>query len=84
MNISLPGRRHSSSKWPPSSELVLVLAQRNGELADCTSLFASEIGKVDQALLLLGSIEISDYLDLIVRPADLAEFVNGLLKVLLA
>jgi CelD/BcsL family acetyltransferase involved in cellulose biosynthesis len=33
-------------------------------------------------LLLLGSIEISDYLDLIVRPADLPRFVTGLLDFL--
>ncbi|MBC6938633.1 MAG: GNAT family N-acetyltransferase [Anaerolineae bacterium] len=32
--------------------------------------------------MLLGSIEISDYLDLIVRPADLSRFVTGLLDFL--
>jgi hypothetical protein len=32
-----------------------------------------------QALLLVGSIEISDYLDLIVREADLPRFLSGLL-----
>lgn len=31
------------------------------------------------ALMLVGSIEISDYLDLIVRPADLSRFLGGLL-----
>ncbi|MCS7011429.1 MAG: GNAT family N-acetyltransferase [Anaerolineales bacterium] len=71
-------------EWPPSSELVLVLAQRNGDLAGIAPLFFAPNRQGEPALLLLGSIEISDYLDLIVRPADLAEFVNGLLKVLLA
>jgi hypothetical protein len=45
-------------------------------------LFAAKNRDGDPALLLLGSIEISDYLDLIVRPTDLSAFISGLLDFL--
>ena len=35
-------------------------------------------------LLLLGSIEISDYLDVLVRPAEARQFVEGMLDFLAA
>jgi len=68
-------------EWP-DSELVVVLSRQNGQLAGVAPLFASRNQDGDQALLLLGSIEISDYLDLIVRPTDLSAFISGLLDFL--
>ncbi len=66
-----------------SADLLLVSARRLGQLVGIAPLFLAEHdGR--RALLLLGSIEISDYLDLIVRPADLAEFLAGLLDFLQA
>jgi CelD/BcsL family acetyltransferase involved in cellulose biosynthesis len=60
------------------AELALISANENDKLIGIAPLFLSEhVGK--QALLLLGSIEISDYLDLIVRADDLPRFLSGLL-----
>ena len=62
-------------------ELVLVSASENGQLVGLAPLFI-ETWEDRQALLLVGSIEISDYLDLIVRAADLPRFISGLLDFL--
>jgi len=63
------------------AELVLVSARENGRLIGIAPLFLAEYdGR--PALLLVGSIEISDYLDLIVRPADLTRFLSPLLDFL--
>jgi len=68
-------------EWP-ESELAVVAAHQAGRLAGIAPLFSSRNRDQDQALLLLGSIEISDYLDIIVRPADLSIFLPGLLDFL--
>jgi CelD/BcsL family acetyltransferase involved in cellulose biosynthesis len=65
-------------EWP-ESELFIVTARQNGRLAGIAPLFFAQQRDSDPALLLLGSIEISDYLDLIVRPVDLPAFLSGLL-----
>jgi CelD/BcsL family acetyltransferase involved in cellulose biosynthesis len=62
-------------------ELVLVSASENDQLIGIAPLFLAEYdGR--KALLLVGSIEISDYLDLIVREADLPRFLSGLMDFL--
>ncbi len=61
--------------------LALVSASENGRLVGLAPLFQAE-HEGRQVLLLLGSIEISDYLDLIVRPADLPRFLSGLINFL--
>jgi CelD/BcsL family acetyltransferase involved in cellulose biosynthesis len=63
------------------AQLILVSAQEAGRLVGIAPLFLAEHDG-GPALLLLGSIEISDYLDLIVRPADLSAFLSGLLDFL--
>jgi CelD/BcsL family acetyltransferase involved in cellulose biosynthesis len=60
------------------AELVLVSARENDQLIGIAPLFLTEYDGLS-ALMLIGSIEISDYLDLIVRPADLPRFIGGLL-----
>jgi CelD/BcsL family acetyltransferase involved in cellulose biosynthesis len=65
-------------EWP-GAELALVAARQDGRLAGIAPLFFAKNREGLPSLLLLGSIEISDYLDLIVRPADLPAFVRGLL-----
>lgn len=68
-------------EWQADSELVIVSATRDDRLIGIAPLFRAEhSGR--KALLLLGSIEVSDYLDFIVRPADLDEFLAGLLPFL--
>ena len=55
--------------------LALISAHQNGELIGIAPLFLKE-----QTLMLLGSVEISDYLDLIVHPEHLEPFGVGLLN----
>ena len=69
-------------EWP-EAELALVSARENGRLAGIAPLFLTE-HEGRKVLMLLGSIEISDYLDLIVRGEDLPAFLSGLLGFLAA
>ncbi|MBT3338295.1 MAG: GNAT family N-acetyltransferase [Anaerolineae bacterium] len=62
-------------------ELAIITAERDGELIGIAPLF-STIYEDQPSLLFLGSIEISDFLDFIVREADLADFISGLLDFL--
>ncbi|HET9905644.1 MAG TPA: GNAT family N-acetyltransferase [Anaerolineales bacterium] len=59
------------------AELVLVSARDNDQLIGIAPLFVAEY-EGRQALLLVGSIEIADYLDLIVREPDLSRFLSAL------
>jgi len=68
-------------EWP-QSELAIVTARQDGALLGVAPLFFATNRLARPALLLLGSIEISDYLDLIVRPRDLDAFTRGLLPFL--
>ncbi|HEX6269573.1 MAG TPA: GNAT family N-acetyltransferase [Anaerolineales bacterium] len=61
-----------------TADLVLVSASENDRLIGIAPLFITEYDG-QQALMLVGSIEISDYLDLIVRAEDLLRFLSGLL-----
>ena len=63
------------------AELVLISARENDQLVGIAPLFKSQYDRRD-ALLLIGSIEISDYLDLIVRLDDLPRFLSGLMDFL--
>ena len=63
------------------AELVLVSAREDEKLIGIAPLFISEYDG-QSALLLIGSIEISDYLDLIVQIDNHARFVTGLLDFL--
>lgn len=67
-------------EWP-QAELAIVTAEKDGKLAGVAPFFKAEYqGK--PSLLLLGAIEISDYLDVICAPANLAEFLTELFKFL--
>jgi CelD/BcsL family acetyltransferase involved in cellulose biosynthesis len=63
------------------TELVLVAAREDEKLIGIAPLFLSEY-EGQAALLLNGSIEISDYLDLIVTSNDHTRFISGLLDFL--
>ena len=65
-------------EWP-ESELAIETGHQDGRLVGIAPLFATDNRDAAPALLLLGSIEISDYLDIIVRPADLSIFLPGVL-----
>ena len=64
-----------------NAELVLISAVANDQLIGIAPLFIAEY-EGQRALMLVGSIEISDYLDLIVREGDVALFLAGLLDFL--
>jgi CelD/BcsL family acetyltransferase involved in cellulose biosynthesis len=68
-------------EWP-DGELTLVTACEDGRLAGIAPFFATTNRDGQPALLLLGSIEISDYLDLIVRREELDRFLLGALDLL--
>ena len=61
-----------------AGELAIITAERDGELVGIAPFFQSSYNE-KPTLLFLGSIEISDFLDFIVREADLAKFLHGLL-----
>ncbi len=62
-------------------ELYIVTARReDGQLIGIAPLFETNNREGEPALMLLGSIEISDYLDIIARPEDLPAFMDGLLN----
>ena len=62
-------------------ELYVVTARREqGELIGIAPLFLTDNRDGEPALMLLGSIEISDYLDVIARPEDLPAFLEALLE----
>jgi CelD/BcsL family acetyltransferase involved in cellulose biosynthesis len=65
------------------AELVLISATENDQLIGLAPLFIADYDG-QRALMLVGSIEISDYLDLIVRQADLPRFVSGLFDFVLS
>ncbi|HTX79955.1 MAG TPA: GNAT family N-acetyltransferase [Longilinea sp.] len=67
-------------EWP-AAQLAVIIARRAGQLVGIAPLFVAD-HQGQSSLMLLGSIEVSDYLDLLVRPADLEAFVAGLLDYL--
>src|SRR6185436_15236868 len=69
-------------EWKQAT-LVLVSATENDQVVGIAPLFITEYDG-QQALMLVGSIEISDYLDLIVREDDLLRFLSGLLDFLVS
>jgi CelD/BcsL family acetyltransferase involved in cellulose biosynthesis len=73
-------KTRGGGEWK-NAELVLVSATEGDQLIGIAPLFLEEY-EGRKALLLVGSIEISDYLDLIVREADLSRFLSGLIDFL--
>jgi CelD/BcsL family acetyltransferase involved in cellulose biosynthesis len=73
-------KTRGGGEWD-QAELVLISGSESGMPVGIAALFkAQHDGRT--ALLLAGSIEISDYLDLIVRADDLQRFLGGLLDLL--
>ncbi len=79
--LQLWWQTRGGGEWQ-NGELALVTARRDGKLAAAAPLFYTPDHQGQAALLLLGSIEISDYLDLLVRPPDLPVFLDALLPFL--
>jgi CelD/BcsL family acetyltransferase involved in cellulose biosynthesis len=68
-------------EWP-DGELAIVTAWEGQHLIGVAPLFSAENRDGEPALMLLGSIEISDYLDIIARPENVTRFLSELLPFL--
>jgi len=67
-------------EWEAGDLYVIIARTEEDEIVGIAPLFFTKNRDGKDTLMLLGSIEISDYLDLIVRPKDLASFVDALLE----
>ncbi len=65
-------------EWAHGDLFVVLGYEDDGRLAGIAPLFFTENLEGEPALMLVGSIEISDYLDLIVSPANLNAFAKAL------
>jgi CelD/BcsL family acetyltransferase involved in cellulose biosynthesis len=68
-------------EWPQNAQLFILTGWDGSDLKGIAPFFSVKENGRDN-LYLLGSIEISDYLDFIVRPDDLEVFINSLLAYL--
>jgi hypothetical protein len=71
-------KTRGGGEWQHAS-LALMTAREGDRLVGIAPLFHAVNRAGETALLLLGSIEISDQLDLIVRPGDLPNFLSACL-----
>jgi len=78
---TLGGGEWKDRDGAPPPLLVLISATENDHLVGIAPLFIAE-HEGQSALMLVGSIEISDYLDLIVREQDVARFLSELIDFL--
>jgi CelD/BcsL family acetyltransferase involved in cellulose biosynthesis len=69
-------------EWSDCELFVLTTRDDQGKLMGIAPMFQTENRDGEPALMLLGSVEISDYLDVIARPEDLPEFIRALLAYL--
>ena len=65
-----------------NAELAIAAAFQNGKLMGIAPLFFSRNKENEPALLLIGSIEVSDYLDIIIQPEKNASFIKELFEFL--
>jgi CelD/BcsL family acetyltransferase involved in cellulose biosynthesis len=68
-------------EWPEAN-LVLITAREAGKLVGIAPLFLALDKEKNPALFNTGSIEVSDYLDLLVLPQHMEEFISGLFNFL--
>lgn len=68
-------------EWPVA-DLLLITARENGRLVGIAPLFYTPDYQGKACLMIVGSIEVSDYLDLIAEPQDMPAFAAGLLAFL--
>jgi len=65
-------------EWPEAS-LLIFAARENGKLVGLAPLFSTPMPDGSTAVLNVGSIEVSDFLDIIVLPECREEFIDKLL-----
>src|SRR4030067_190532 len=67
-------------EWSHGELYIVTARAEDGRLIGIAPLFLTENRESEPALMLLGSIEISDYLDVIARPEDMPAFLEALLE----
>lgn len=67
-------------EWSHGDLYVICGRNEDGQLRAIAPLFLTENPDGEPGLMLLGSIEISDYLDFIVRPEDMPQFFSRVLE----
>jgi len=73
------------AEWQPeNSVLRIITAREHGELVGIAPLFLSSKPEWQPALRLIGSVEVSDYLDLLTSSESLPDFLSGILTFLRA
>jgi len=77
--LSIWWETRGGGEWPTDTQLCLLSAHENGQLVGLAPLFFAANRDGLPVLMLVGSIEISDYQDLIVSPEHHPAFVTGLL-----
>ena len=65
-------------EWSQGDLFVVIARDGEGRLAGIAPMFFGQNRQGEPALMLLGSIEISDYLDVIAKPGDLPQFIEAL------
>ena len=73
-------RTLGGGEWAQGELYVVIARHENGELGGVAPLFITDNLEGRATLMFLGSIEISDYLDIIARPEDLSAFLDILLE----
>ncbi len=73
-------RTMGGGEWPQGELYIYTARMPQGDLCGIAPLFLTKNQEGEAALMLLGSIEISDYLDVIARPEDLPGFLSLLLE----
>ena len=76
-------RTRGGGEWPENARLMLILAHADEQLIGIAPFFLAE-HQGALTILLLGSTEISDFLDFICEPQYLHSFIAGLMEFLLA
>lgn len=69
-------------EWPEGQLWVLLGRDTAGQLLGVAPFFLSHNRNGERVLMLLGSVEIADYLDFIARPQDLPAFIAAVLDFL--
>lgn len=72
-------RHKGGGEWPQDSQLMLAAGYEGGRLVGIAPLF-SPAGTQQKKLVFIGSIEISDYLDIICLPDHKEGFIQALLN----
>jgi CelD/BcsL family acetyltransferase involved in cellulose biosynthesis len=66
-------------EWPESALYIIAARDNDGKLLGAAPMFLSKNHAGEPALFLIGSVEISDFLDIIVREDDLDTFLDNIL-----